>query len=389
MAVRPGRYMRPGFRRDGCPPDAAGYLEYIWRDRKKRGKKQGRVPEEKSRPLPNWLQSMALEEEFFMTFSRLMKTLVVSVSLLTLCFVAPALAGYPEKPVQLLIPYGGGGSTDVCARMLANLAKDDFPKSIVVVNKPGGGGVLMHELLAQAKPDGYTLGIVSTGVMTRTPFLRKVRYNPEKDFTPILLFALWQYGLVVQKDAPWQTLDEFLDYAKANPGKVTYSTAGTGSAQYLAMEYLAQQKGIKWTHIPYKGGINAVTALLGGHVTACAQAIEWKPYVESGELRLLAVLGAERIPAFPEVKTLRELGYDYAVISGPGLAGPAGMPPEVAEYVSKAFTKASKDKEFLDLLNKLEMLSYHLDGPKFAEYIKNEVPKKKKLVESLGLGYKK
>ena len=320
---------------------------------------------------------------------RLLRILAGSVLLLTLGFAVPALAEYPTKPVQLLIPYGGGGTTDVTARMLANLAQKDFAKPIVVVNRPGGGGVLMHELLAQAKPDGYTLGVVPTGVLTRTPFLRKVRYNAEKDFTYIMLFALWQYGLVVQADSPWKTLGEFLDYAKKNPGKVTYSTAGTGSAQYLAMEYLAQKEGIKWTHIPYKGGIKAVTALLGGHVTACAQAVEWKPYVESGQLRLLAVLGAERIPAFPEVKTLKELGYDYAVISGPGLAGPAKMDPKVVEYISKAFTKASKDKEFLDLLKKLEMLPYYMDGKQFTDYIVNEIPKKKKLVESLGLGYKK
>lgn len=158
-------------------------------------------------------------------------------------------------------------------------------------------------------------------------------------------------------------MDEFLDYAKANPGKVTYSTAGTGSAQYLAMEYLAQLKGIKWTHIPCKGGIAAVTALLGGHVMACAQATEWKPYVESGQLRLLAVLGGQRIPAFPKVKTLKELGYDYEVISGPGLAGPAGMPPEVVAFITKAFTKAAHEKEFLDLLNKLKCSLRPEQGP--------------------------
>ena len=324
-----------------------------------------------------------------MTNHRLWKILLVSVFLLSLAFGGSAMAAYPEKPVNLMIPYGGGGTTDVCARLLANLAQKDFATPIVVVNKPGGGGVLMHELLAQAKPDGYTLGVVATGVLTRTPFLRKVRYNPEKDFTYIMLFALWQYGLVVKADSPWKTLDEFLDYAKKNPGKVTYSTAGTGSAQYLAMEYLAQVKGIKWTHIPYKGGINAVTALLGGHVTACAQAVEWKPYVESGQLRLLAVLGGQRIPTFPKVKTLKELGYDYEVVSGPGIAGPAGLPPAVVNYVTKAFGKAAHEKEFLDLLKKLDMLPFMLNKAQFEEYIKKDVPKKKKLVESLGLSYKK
>lgn len=317
-------------------------------------------------------------------------TMVLAAAMIMGFAAAPALAeGYPEKSVNLLIPYGGGGTTDVTARLLANLAQKNFAKPIVVVNRPGGGGVLMHELLAKAKPDGYTLGVVPTGVLTRTPFLRKVRYNAEKDFTYIMLFALWQYGLVVQQDSPWKTLAEFIDYAKKNPGKVTYSTAGTGSAQYLAMEYLARKEGIKWIHVPFKGGMKAVTALLGGHVTACAQAVEWKPYVEAGQLRLLAVLGAERIPGFPEVKTLRELGYDYAVVSGPGLAGPAGMDPKVVAYIDKAFTKAAKSQEFLSLLKKLEMLPYYMDGKQFTEYIVSEIPKKKELVESLGLSYKK
>ena len=320
--------------------------------------------------------------------TRVLTVLLAAAMLLGLA-AAPALAeGYPSKQVNFLIPYGGGGTTDVTARLLVNLAQKDFAKPIVVVNKPGGGGVLALELMAQAKPDGYTLGVVPTGVVTRTPFLRKVRYNAEKDFTYIMLFALWQYGLVVQADSPWKTLPEFLDYAKKNPGKVTYSTAGTGSAQYLAMEYLAQKEGIKWTHIPYKGGIKAVTALLGGHVTACAQAVEWKPYVESGQLRLLAVLGSERIPTFPEVKTLRELGYDYAVISGPGIAGPAGMDPKVVDFIAQSFTKAAKSPEFLDLLKKLDMLPYYMDGKQFTEYIKSEIPKKKQLVESLGLAHK-
>ena len=321
--------------------------------------------------------------------NRMLRIVAGSFLLLFLVWGASASAGYPEKPINLMIPYGGGGTTDVTARLLANIAQEDFAKPLVVVNKPGGGGVLMHELLAQAKPDGYTLGVVATGVLTRTPFLRKVKYNPEKDFTYIMLFGLWQYGLVVQADSPWQTLGEFIDYAKQNPGKVTYSTAGTGSAQYLAMEYIAQVEGIKWTHIPYKGGINAVTAVLGGHVTACAQAVEWKPYVEDGQLRLLAVLGGQRIPNFPEVKTLKELGYDYEVVSGPGIAAPAGLPAEVVDYITTAFTKASKDPKFLDLLKKLDMLPYHLDKAQFEAYIKKDIPKKKKLVESLGLSYQK
>ena len=315
--------------------------------------------------------------------------LILAVAAAGLMLAAPVMAGdYPSKPVNLYIPYSGGGTTDVTARLLANMAQQNFATPLVCINKPGGGSALMHELIAQAKPDGYTLGVLVTAGLTRIPLLRKVKYDPMNDFTPIMLYALYQHGLCVPADSPWKTMEEFIAYAKANPGKVTYSTAGTGSGQHLVMEYLAAKEGIKWTHIPYKGGVKAVTACLGGHVTATSQATEWKPYVQAGKLRLLAVYGIKRIPSFPDTRTLKECGYDYALVSGMGIVGPKDLPQPVIDKVSEAFGKACQEKGFKKLLKKMELLSYQLNQKELKEFLQKDYEVKKDLVKKVGLAKK-
>ncbi len=295
---------------------------------------------------------------------------------------------YPSKPINLYIPYSGGGTTDVTARLLTNMAQKYFPTPLVCTNKAGGGSSLMHELIANAKPDGYTLGVMVTAGVTRIPFLRKVNYDPMNDFTPIMLYGLYQHGLCVKADSPWQTFEEFIAYAKANPNKVTYSTAGTGSGQHLVMEYLAAKEGIKWTHIPYKGGVNAVTACLGGHVTATSQATEWKSYVQAGQMRLLAVYGVKRIESFPEVRTLKEIGYDYALVSGMGIVGPKGLPQDVVKKIGDAFGVACQDKGFLKQFKKMDLLPYYLNQQELADFLEKDYALKKDLINRIGLAKK-
>jgi tripartite-type tricarboxylate transporter receptor subunit TctC len=309
--------------------------------------------------------------------------------MLAVLFSCSAWAGsYPEKPINLYIPYSGGGTTDVTARLLASMAQKDFATPLVCTNKAGGGSSLMHELIAKAAPDGYTIGVMVTAGLTRIPFLRKVNYDPMNDFTPIMLYGLYQHGLAVKADSPWQTFEEFIAYAKANPFKVTYSTAGTGSGQHLVMEYLAAKEGIKWTHVPYKGGVNAVTACLGGHVTATSQATEWKSYVQAGQMRLLAVYGVKRIESFPEVRTLKEIGYDYALVSGMGIVGPKGLPQEVVKKVGDAFGAACQDPGFLKQFKKMDLLPYYLNQQELADFLKKDYAMKKDLIDRIGLAKK-
>ncbi|MBW2598981.1 MAG: tripartite tricarboxylate transporter substrate binding protein [Deltaproteobacteria bacterium] len=270
--------------------------------------------------------------------------------------------------------------------MLVNLAQSDFNRPLVCSNKPGGGSALMHGLVAKAKPDGYTLGVLLTAGLTRIPYLRKVPYDPMNDFTPIMQFAVYQYGLCVKADSPWKTFQEFIDYAKKNPGKVTYSTAGTGSGQHLCMEYLAKKEGLKWTHIPYKGGVPAVTACLGGHVTAVAQTIEFKPYVQSGDLRLLAVFGEQRIATFPEIPTLQELGYDFSVAAGLGIVGPKGLPTNIVDKLEASFLRASREKSFQKLLKRLDLLRVERNRTELVKFLEADGKQKRDLIKSLKLG---
>lgn len=313
--------------------------------------------------------------------------MICVIGLLSMVFVGGVTAGeYPEKPINVYIGYSGGGSTDVAARMLTNVAQRDFKTPILSINKPGGGSALMHGLVAGAKPDGYTLGILVTAALTRIPYLNKVPYDPLNDFTPIMQFAVYQYGLCIKADSPWKNFQEFSAYAKKNPGKVTYSTAGTGSGQHLAMEYLALKEGIKWTHIPYKGGVPAVTACIGGHVAAVAQTIEWKPYVQSGDLRLLAVFGDQRISTFPDVPTLKELGYDFSVAAGLGLVGPKGLPEAVVDRLETSFLKASQDPGFQKLLDRLDLLPVQRNRSELIQFIRADNKQKGDLIKSLKLG---
>ncbi|MEW6334511.1 MAG: tripartite tricarboxylate transporter substrate binding protein [Thermodesulfobacteriota bacterium] len=260
-------------------------------------------------------------------------------------FVA-AQEKYPARSINFVIGYPAGGTTDICARPLVNAASKILGQPIVVVNKPGGGSAVAVALMKTEKPDGYTIGILPSGAVL-SQHMRKVPYDSAQDFTPIMQYAVYLYGLVVQSDSPWKTFKEFIDYAKANPGKIRYATAGAGTPQHLVMERLAIREKVKWTHVPFDGGGPATTALLGGHVEAISQTTEWKKHVESGRLRLLAVYGEKRMTGFPNAPTLLELGYNITAPSLISIIGPKGLPPQVVDTLHSAFKKAMDDPDFI------------------------------------------
>jgi len=253
---------------------------------------------------------------------------------------------YPSKPIQFVIGYPGGGTTDLCARPLVAAASKILGQPIVVLNKPGGASAVAMASLKNEKPDGYTIGILATGAIL-SQHMRNVPYDSAKDFTPVMQYAVYLYGLVVRPDSPWKTFKEFVEYAKGHPGKIRYSTAGVGTSQHLVMERLAIKENIKWTHIPFQGGGPAIANLLGGHVEASSQTTEWKSHVEAGRLRLLAVYGEKRMTDFPEVPTLLDLGYDMTAPSIICIVGPKGLSPQIVETLHSAFKKAIEDPDFI------------------------------------------
>ncbi len=256
-------------------------------------------------------------------------------------------AKYPDKPISFIMPWPAGGGTDISLRPLVKAASQIVGQPIVMEYHPGGSTAVGMGLLKVKKPDGYAIGMCSISSLINQ-LTRKVPYDLLKDFTPIMQYAEYTFGLVVMADSPWKTLKEFVDYAKANPGKIRYSSTGPGDPQSLVMSSLAKQNQIKWTHIPFEGGPPALTALMGGHVEAYSSTMHCKPHILAGRIRLLATYGEKRLPSFPFVPTLRELGFPIVAPSFMIILGPKGISPEMVETVHQAFKKGMEDPDFIN-----------------------------------------
>jgi tripartite-type tricarboxylate transporter receptor subunit TctC len=202
----------------------------------------------------------------------------------SVCGIAHAQQ-FPNRPVTLIVPFAAGGTTDIGLRALAAATERHLGQSIVVENRAGAGGVLgPMQMAANSAPDGYTIAQIPITVF-RYPFIRKNTFDPVNDFSYILSLSGYTFGVVVKKDAPWATFQELLADAKVHPDKISYGTPGVGTTLHLTMEQIANQHGIKWTHVPFRGTSESTNALLGGHISAVADASGWAPLVDSGQLR--------------------------------------------------------------------------------------------------------
>jgi tripartite-type tricarboxylate transporter receptor subunit TctC len=253
---------------------------------------------------------------------------------------------YPAKPISLLIPWPAGGATDLMARALCEPASKALGQPILVVNKPGGATSIALVQIMQSPSDGYTLGyITGSGIMM--PHLQNLPYEVNRDFAPIMRFIEFStLGIIVKADSPWKTLKDLIEYARANPGKLKYTSPAVGNPNHIAMESLAKEAGIKWVHVPSKSGAEIITALLGGHLDFAATSPEWKPHVLAGKMRLLATLGQKRSGTFLETPTLIDLGYKTYAPSFGGLVGPKSLPQPIVDKLHKTFKEAMNDPNF-------------------------------------------
>ena len=297
-----------------------------------------------------------------------------------------ALAAYPERPVTVMVGMAAGGPTDVSLRALAPAVGQALGQPIVVENKEGGGGTVAASVVAVAPADGYTLFAGQNVSIIDTALMQKVTFKPLKSFTPIMTFAASEHSaLLVKSDAPWKTFKEFIEYAKANPGKIKYSSAGVGSGMHVAMEYVAYKGGIKWVHVPYKGTAPARTALLGGHVDACSSGVDWPPFVLSGQLRVLATHGRERMAQFPDVPTLKELGYGFVSETIHSILGPAGLSPDIVKKLERAFIKSTETPEFRSACEKLYLSLIVMDSSQYQQHLKEKWDKTEKMFVEIGI----
>lgn len=254
-------------------------------------------------------------------------------------------AGYPERPINLIVPFSPGGGTDISARLLAVALTEKLAASVVVDNRPGAGGQIAADLVARSPADGYTLLFANSGMLAINPWIYKLHSDPATAFAPVSLFSDLPFVLVVPTTLPAKNVADLVTLAKAEPGKHTFASSGTGGAPHLSGEIFQQATGVDLMHVPYKGGGPAMTDLMAGRVDMLfASVLETMPYVTAGKLRALAVTGDSRSPAMPDVPTIDEAGVKNAQSgSWTAVLAPAGTPPAVIDKLSQAIRDVAND----------------------------------------------
>lgn len=277
----------------------------------------------------------------------------------------PALAEYPEKPIELIVAFAPGGGTDVAARSVALFMEKYLGNgaSVAVINKPGAGGELGWTALSQAKPDGYTIGMINPPSFVALTVEGKAKYKLQ-DFQMIGNIVLDPGILVVGKDSPYKTLDELMAASKAAPGAIVVGTSGAaGSSEHIGILNLNRSAGSSFTPAFFGSTAPVRQALLGGHIPAATMNLsEALPLIRSGDIRLLGVMSLERSTYLPDAPTFKEQGYDLVVTASRGLAAPAGTPPEMVEKLQEALKAAMADPEYLKTAEEAEIPLAYLDG---------------------------
>ncbi|CAH1690470.1 conserved exported hypothetical protein [Hyphomicrobiales bacterium] len=265
-----------------------------------------------------------------------------------------AAAGYPKHPIKMVVPYPPGGTTDPVARFIAADIEKRLKQPVVVENKPGAAGSIGTEAVVRAAPDGYTL-LTHTSVITVDPsFKKNLGYDVQKDLVPVSVLATGPYILVVNPSVPANNVQELIAYAKANPGKLNYGSAGVGSSGHLIGEMFKMAAGIDMTHVPYKGGGPSIVGLTGNEVQLVFDTLTSKPLVESGQLKALAVTDTKRWPSLPNVPTVMESGLkDFSVTIWVGTFAPAKTPPAIIEKLNAEIKTALSDPS---MISRLEMI---------------------------------
>lgn len=311
-----------------------------------------------------------------------MKRLLGLAAGLLLALAAQAQS-FPAKPVTLIVPWPAGGSTDIYFRKLGEVTARHLGQPLVIENKPGGSGMNGPATMAKtARPDGYTISQLAISAF-RVPHMQKVDWDPISDFTYIIGLAGYTFGVVVRADSPFKTFNDLLTYARANPGKLSYATPGTGTSLHLAMEEVAAKAGVQFLHIPFKGYADGAIALMGGHVMVQVDSTGWAKQVDSGAQRLLATLGDKRTRW--GAPTVKELGVDTVSNSPFGLVGPKGMPREVVKVLHDAFKKSLDDPEYLKVLAQLDQPAWYMSSEDYAQWAVGMLKAERATIERVGL----
>lgn len=322
-----------------------------------------------------------------MAFSSIRKALSTLALAAATVLPAAAHAAWPERPITLIVPWAAGGSTDILARLLSEHLSTSLGQSVVVENRSGASGNIGSNYVARAKPDGYTLliGSMSTHTMNQALF-KTMPFDGVKDFTPIAELALVTNTMVINPSVPVNSVAEFIAYAKARPGQIAYASAGAGSTNHLSAALFEKATGVSMTHVPYRGGAPAVLDTVADRTQLLFSAgTQTLPHVQSGKLKLLAVTESQRSRLLPQVPTVAETvpGYELAVWYG--AFGPAGMPQDVVQRLSREINAILARPEVIKKMGDMGVEVRQSTPQGFAQTLQNDADKYGKLVRELGI----
>ncbi|MFZ4758847.1 MAG: Bug family tripartite tricarboxylate transporter substrate binding protein, partial [Burkholderiaceae bacterium] len=321
-----------------------------------------------------------------MPFSTSIRALCVALLLAAVPFANAQT--YPAQPVKIVVPFAPGGATDVIARMIADKLTQRLGQPFVVENRAGASGILGTQAVQNAKPDGYTLLLTGNGPhATNVALFRKLPYDPLKDFAQVSLTGVLPLVLNVHPDTPARSIAEFVQWAKANQGKVNYASPGIGTPPHLSMELFAQQHGLTLTHVPYKGSAPAITDLLAGHVPVMFDNVFASiQNIQSGKIRALAVGSAKRLDSLPSVPTFIESGMaGFEVATWTAMAAPAGTPKEIVDTLSTQIREIFLLPDVLARLQQQGAVPVTTTPEQTARFVADEIRKWSAVVEQAKL----
>ncbi|QJP14587.1 tripartite tricarboxylate transporter substrate binding protein [Starkeya sp. ORNL1] len=316
-----------------------------------------------------------------------LKSLAIAL-LVALALPAAAQTNYPDKPIRLVLPFPPGGGTDGIARVVGDALGKRLGQQILIDNRPGAGGNIASDLVAKAAPNGYTLLMGFSTALTVNPGLYpNLSFNVQKDFVPITELADGQYILVVHPDVPVKSVAELIAYAKANPGKLNFASGGTGSPLHLAGELFKATAGVNLTHLAYKGGGPAATAVLGNEAQVLFGSVAATlPQIQAGKLRALATTGLERLPQLPDVPTLDESGLKgFEVTTWYGFLAPTGTPQPILTKLHDETVAVLQEQKVKDGLALLGLEPVGGTPQAFAELIARETASWTKIIKEAGI----
>jgi tripartite-type tricarboxylate transporter receptor subunit TctC len=283
-----------------------------------------------------------------------------------------AAAGYPDRPIEFIVPSSAGGGTDVMTRNYAEAARKYMAQTIVVTNKPGASGGLGMGEVQRAAPDGYKVSVLISELAI-IPHMGMIKFT-SADFIPIARLNGDPGTITVRADAPWKTVEEFLAHAKSKPGEVTMGNAGAGSIWHLAAAAVEEKTGVKFNHVPFQGAAPATQGLMGGHVDAIAVSpAEVSSFVTAGKLKTLAIMSDQRLTGlYANVPTFKERGIDLSVGTWRGLGVPLGTPPEVVTFLRDLTRKVADDAGYKEAMAKSNLLTWYQEGEQFKTFMASQ-----------------